>query len=126
MPLPSDPIRWEYQMDPSDRVDFDMQFGEGADALLDVGGGEAIASYTLTVEAEGVALGLTIGSGAFAPSLVDSNRTVKLWLEVDSGFQGDAAFSGAGTELGIRIRITTNSTPARVYERTYAVTVKQK
>jgi hypothetical protein len=113
-------------MDPSDRVDFEMQFGELPEPLLDTASSEVIASYTLTVEPEGVALGLMIGTGDFASSLIDSSKTIRLWLEIASGFQIDPAFSGEGTELGIRVRLTTSSTPARIYERTYAVTVKQK
>lgn len=125
MPLPSSPIAWEGSMDPSDVVDFIATLG-GDTPLLDIANSEEIASYTLTVMAEGVALGLQIGSGIRAPALVESNTAVKLWLSVDSGSQADSAYSGAGIELGVVGRFTTNSSPSRTYERTWSVTVKQR
>lgn len=125
MPLPSSPIEWEYEPDPSDVADYVMTLA-GDDPLLDTANSEEIASYTLTVGAEGVALGLEIGSGAYAPALIEGNTGVRLWLNVDSGSQSDSAYSGAGTQLGVTGNFVTNSSPARTFERTWAVTVKQR
>lgn len=125
MPLPSSPIEWEGSMDSADVVDFEMTLA-GTTPLLDTANGEEIASYTLTVMAEGVALGLQIGSGAYAPTLIESNTGVRLWLSVDSGSQSDSAFSGTGTELGVVGKFITNSSPARTYERTWSVRVFQR
>lgn len=125
MPLPSSPIEWEGSMDSADVVDFEMTLA-GTTPLLDTANGEEIASYTLTVMAEGVALGLQIGSGAYAPAPIEGNTGVRLWLSVDSGSQSDSAFSGSGTALGVVGKFVTNSSPARTYERTWAVTVKQR
>lgn len=125
MPLPSSPIAWQGSMDPSDVVDFVMSLG-GDKPVLDLDNGEEIASYTLTVMAEGVALGLQIGTASYAPSMIEGNTAVKLWLSVDGGSQADSAFSGGGVELGIVGRFVTNSSPARTYERTWSVKVLQR
>lgn len=125
MPLPNDPVRWPMSMDPSDVVDFIMSL-TGTPALLDVDNSEEIDSFTLTMSAEGVALGLTIGTDARAPELIEGNTAVKLWLSVDSGSQAEGAYSAAGVELGVVGRFTTNSSPSRTYERTWAVKVMQR
>ncbi|MEA3537594.1 MAG: hypothetical protein U9R73_00520 [Pseudomonadota bacterium] len=126
MPLPSDPIRWEQKIDPGDRLDFLMELGAGTPPILDVDNGEIVTSYTLTMSAEGVALGLTIGTGLYAPQLIDSGRTVLLWLEVDSGNWSNAQYSGSGSEIGVTLQFQTNNSPARRYERTWALKVLQR
>lgn len=125
MPLPSSPIAWQGSMDPSDVVDFVMSLG-GDKPLLDLDNGEEIASYTLTVMPEGVALGLGIGTGDRAPALIEGNTAVRLWLSVDAGSQSESAFSGAGIELGVVGKFVTNSSPARTYERTWSAKVLQR
>lgn len=125
MPLPNDPVRWPMSMDPSDVVDFIMSL-TGTPALLDVDNGEEIASYDLNLSAEAASVGLLIGSGAYAPALVADNTAVKLWLSVDPAKRSDCVFSHGGVEVGVIGTFVTNSSPARTFERTWMVRVRQR
>jgi phage tail tape-measure protein len=124
MALPPNASAWTQEMDPADIVDYQVTLA-GTGGLLETG--ETIASYTLTMSAEGAALGVTIGSvGSYAPSLINSSTGVKLWLSVGSGFQSNAAFSGTGVSVGIELTVVTNSSPARTRQRTLVVKVAQQ
>lgn len=122
MPLPPNAILFDDPMDPYDRVDFLLTL-DGADGMLEAG--EGVASYTLTLLAEATALGLTIGTAAYAPSQPNA-QSLRFYLEVDSGFQANAAFDGDGVTLGLELSITTDSTPARRRQRTIGVKVAQQ
>lgn len=119
MPIPSTAFVWGYAMDPSDVVDFTFDVA----GLLEAG--EAVASYTLTLGAESVALGLVIGTGPYAPVLV-SGTEYRIWLSVNSTFQSNVAFDGAGSSLPIVLQVITDSAPARTRERTLVVKVAQQ
>jgi hypothetical protein len=120
MPLPPDALILPDSMDPTDRVDFLIVLN-AAGGLLE--SGEGVSNYTLTVRSEGVALGLTISTGAWSPTTPDA-QTIKFWLEVAAGNQSDIAFD-AGVTLGLELTINTNSSPSRRRQRTFAVKVKQ-
>ncbi|MHB9879096.1 hypothetical protein ACSMXM_05480 [Pacificimonas sp. ICDLI1SI03] len=120
MPLPKSPTTWDYEMDPGDRVEFTL---DGPGFLSD---DEVISSYTLINEPEGVALGLTIGADEYDPALVDGDTALKIWLSVDDAEHANESFAGDGVIVGIRGKFTTNSSPPRRYERTWAVRIIQR
>lgn len=118
-------IDWEAALDPSEVLDFEMDFGGGPDPVLEAG--EEIASYTLAVTAEAALLGLEIKSGGgYDPALSVGNRSIILWLQVDPLKASDPAFDDEGTALGVVATVVTDATPARTRQRTFNVTVKQQ
>ena len=119
MAIPTTATTWADTMDPSDLVDYTVDFAN----VLDVG--ESISTYTITPLSESTLLGLTVNTtGGYSNSLVGSKIT--MWLSIASANQSDAAFSGAGTSLPIEVAIVTNSTPPRKRQRTVVVKVAQK
>lgn len=108
--------------DPYDRVEYLLNL-DGTTGILETG--EGVASYTVAVTAEAAALGLTIGTGDWAPSQPTATQ-IQFWIEVDSGFQSNAAYDDAGVDLGVEVSVTTNSTPARRRQRTCAIRVAQQ
>lgn len=103
-------------MDPSDRVEYINRFG----ALLE--DGEQIATATVTLYPEAVALGFTILTSAeFGPSILN-NDSILIWVEVAENMRADPAFV-AGVRMPIEFGITTNSSPARRFQRTATITV---
>lgn len=128
MALPPNAKVWTQEMDPADVVDYQAALA-GTDGLLEES--EQIASFTLTMSAEGAALGVTIseggvGEGGAAPSRIDSNTGVLMWLYVDDAFQDDTAFDGTGISVGITLTVVTNSLPARTRQRTLVLKVAQQ
>lgn len=124
MAIPLTAFIWDDPMDPSDVVDFIVDCADPDLPLLEAG--ETIASFTLTLPAESVALGLTIGTSTRAPAKINTDTAIKLWLSVDSGYIANAAFSGAGTSLPVEVTIVTSSTPSRTRQRTCVVKVAQR
>jgi len=124
MAIPPTAFRWTQAMDPADTVDYVVEVG-GASGLLDIPAGEGIASYTLTLGAEAVALGLTIGTGGYAITQPTST-SYRIWFSINISYQSNAAFDGAGSALPLVLKITTDSSPARIRERTLLLQVAQQ
>jgi hypothetical protein len=127
MTIPLNATQFRQQMDPADVVDYVADAYDTSDPaktpLLEAG--ESIVSYTLTMSAEGTALGVTIESVApRAPALINSNKAIKFWLSVTSGFQTNVAFDGAGTLIPILVTIDTDMSRRR--QRTVVVQVAQQ
>ena len=120
MALPKDPVRLGEAMDPAEVLDFVFDLAGVLDA------GEAIDDFALTMSAEGAALGVAIETGARAPLPIEDGRAVQIWFGVAPAMQGDAAFAGDGISVGVELRATTTATPARVRERTFALTLRQR
>ena len=120
MALPRDPVSIGEAMDPAELLDF----------VFDLSGvlepDEAIEAFAMTMSAEGAALGLLIETGARAPLLIENARAVQLWFAVAPAMRTDAAFTGEGVRIGIELRATTNASPPRVRERTFALTLRQR
>lgn len=124
MAIPPTASRWSKQLDPGDLTPFIMNMAP----LLDVANGEQInpADWTLTMSAEGVALGCEIGSsGGYAPSLSSDGTRIGLYLSVAAGSQASAGFD-SGVDVAIVARFGTTATPANRYERTFVVRVVNK
>ena len=122
------PTPWEASLDPSDNVDFYADFGavgeSGTEAVL--AEGEAIDSFTAIPTAAATAAGLLVGaSGQYAPSKVNDDRTVKMWLSIDPDKRDNCEFgTTAGLALGVEVSIVTDSVPPRSFQRTWTVTVR--
>jgi len=87
--------------------------------------GEDIASYTVTVTAEGGAAGLGIKEGGgYAITLLDD--IVELYFEVAADMQSDPMFDGAGVSLPVELSLTTTATPPRKKQKTVLVKVAQQ
>lgn len=118
MAVPAEAKVFTEALDPADIVDFSVDLNP----LLE--GGETIVSHTETVPTESAVLGLQIKTtGGYATTL--SAGILKFWLGVLLAEQNNTAFVD-GVTLPIEITITTNSTPARVKQRTVAVKVIQR
>lgn len=123
MALPNDPVAISGAMDPSEILDFVFDF---ANLLQD---SEVIDpdQVTLTMSAEGTALGITIATDADREAaLIDSDTAILLWLSVDAAFRSNAAFAGAGTTVGVEAHVRTNALPYRELERTFTITIRQR
>lgn len=116
-------IDWEAAFDPSELLDYVMDFQGGTDPLLEAG--EKIASYTLNVTAPAAALGLEISTDpAYAAGLQMADTRIKLWLQIDPAFQAAPVFS-EGATLGVEATITTTNVPPRIRQRTFNLHVRQ-
>ena len=57
---------------------------------------------------------------------IEANRSIRFWLNVDSGYQSNAAFDGDGTAFPMQITFTTSADPARTRDRLFLVRVAQQ
>lgn len=124
MPIPTNAFEWKAVMDPTDQVEYVIDLKDPDKPLLEAG--ETIASYTLTLLAESVAVGLTISTGPRAPVLINGSTGIRVWFEVDSGNWSNAAFNGDGARLPMELTVTTSTTPSRRRQRTLVLKVAQQ
>lgn len=116
-------IAWKGEMDPAERLDFELDFRNGDDPVLQPG--ESIDSYSVAVTPEAAAYGLQIETDApYAPDMDVSGERITIWLTVDIGEQSNPDFID-GLPLGVEFTIITDNTPPRTRQRTGLVTVKQ-
>ncbi len=106
---------WPETMDPYDRTDYQI------DLTPTLEDGEEITTFEVTPYEGSTALGLTVGSGPQAPTLLGNSITV--WLEIDAEFQNNAAFT-KGVKLPLEISFETNLD--RRKQRTVVVHVIQR
>lgn len=125
MAIPLNARRWDEQMDPADVLEWVLHVGifNGQAGLLEPL--ETVASYTLALSAEAVALGLTTGTLTRAASQ-PTPTSFRWWFLIDSAFQSNAAFSGEGALLPMELTIVTDATPSRTLQRTLVLKVAQQ
>jgi hypothetical protein len=113
---------WALPFDPADRAPYAYDFSE----LLD--DSENIDELVrITMSATGAALGVRVDTDAERLPMLDTGaRKAQVWFKVDDAYQANAAFSGAGTQVGISLRVKTTASPARFYERTAILLVRQQ
>lgn len=116
MAIPPTTVVWPEPMDPYDVTDYTVDVSN----LLQPD--EKMASYTLSLPAESLLLGLTLGVDDYA-STVEGN-VIRMWLSTSK--PNDTAFDNAGVTLPIELTVTTSSRPARRRQRTLGVKVVQK
>lgn len=103
---------------------FDVQLFEVDFSGL-LGAGEQIVSLDgVTVDATSAGLGVEIGSGVRAPSIV-GGRTVRFWLSVAPAQQADVAYVN-GIEARVSIRFVTDSVPSRTIQRTVRCIIRNR
>lgn len=122
MAIPPNAKIWTRTLDPSDRGDYVASLIGGTIPLLQEG--ENFSTYTLTLLAEAVALGLTIGTGDYATT--EDGETITIWLSIDEALRSDPAFNGEGTTLPMEVTVETDSVPPRRWQRTLGVKVAQQ
>lgn len=118
MPIPSTTKVWSETMDPADILDVKID----CSAFLEES--DTIDTYILDTLTEAELFGLTIGVGAYAPTV--NNKVITLWLSINPLFQSDTAFQGTGLTLPIEVTVLTTSVPPRKFQRTVAVKVAQR
>jgi hypothetical protein len=118
--IPAKAVAFDSSADPYDLVEW---VAEAAGKILETG--ESIAAFTLNLHSDAIALGVSIkNTGAYAPGLVDANKSIQFWLEVDPSFRDDPAFD-LGLKVAIIVSIDTDSVPARRRQRTWVATLEQ-
>lgn len=117
MVFPKSTKIWKETMDPYDKVDFKVNLTPV------LGTTENVTSFTVVPLPEAELYGLTVGTGSYAPNIIDKFLTI--WLFIAPAFQADVAFV-KGLTLPIEVSITTDSTPPRKKQRTVAVKVIQR
>lgn len=119
--LPIDAPVVKKPFDPSDRAPYAIDF------TVHLADDETIAELRrITMSASGAAVGVQIDTDPVRPPLIDTGgKKAEAWLIVDDAFQANAAFSGAGIQVGISFLIRTSADPYREYERTIIVVVRQ-
>lgn len=107
-------------MDPSDLIEYEVDFGE-----LVLGDDEDILDYALALGPEGAVVGLSILSdGLYAPQVVEGT-VIRLWFEVEPASRENPDFM-AGVDVPITCTITTTSVPSRRWQRTVVLRMQQQ
>lgn len=89
--------------------------------------GEQIASFTITLSAAAVALGMSIpNTGPRAVLLINDNTAIQFWPLIDIDEQANPAFDGAGVSLDIEVTIITTADPTRTDQQTFLIPWAQK
>jgi uncharacterized phiE125 gp8 family phage protein len=100
--------------DPADVADYLIKF----DDLLETA--EVVTLQSVSIDAASTAVGLAIGSGAYAP--IAAVKNVKFWLTCNQ--PSNTAFV-AGVLAVVTATVTTSATPARTFQRSVLVRVQQ-
>ena len=106
-PLTAKPF--DQALDPTDELDFYVILNQGSpDAkvppLLLLG--EAVATYTLSITAEGVTVGLMIVERIGFQNQLDGN-VLKIWFDVTPSLRASRMFDGVGVTVAIELTIWT-------------------
>lgn len=118
MPIPANLIAaaniFEEVMDPQDRKDYTVQWGDVLDPS-----GTTIGAATVTLSAEALAVGLTIVSTTV------SGTDVTFWIRCDD--PNNAAFDGNGITVGVLCHIEDSAQSlTREFEQTLGLMVRQR
>jgi len=122
MVVPASATKFKTAMDPAEILDYQIKLKDPADKLLE--DAESIASYTLTLYPEAIALGLNIKTGGgYDPT--EDGETITVWFDFDAGVLTDPAFDGNGATLAMELTVITDNVPARKRQRTLTLGVLQ-
>lgn len=125
MAIPRDAVEWGVPLGTYELLDYVMVC-EGR--LLEITG-ESIdpSSVVVTMSSEGAALGVEINEeDGRSPELIDDNKNIGLWLQVDPAFRDHPAFDGEGSKIPVELFFRTDSAPHREREGTWVVIVRKK
>ncbi len=117
---------FDQALDPADELDFYVILNQGSpDArvapLLLLG--EAVASYTLSITAEGVTVGLLIVERIGFQNQLDGNR-LKIWFEVTPALRASRMFDGTGVVVAVELTIWT--TQGRRKQRSFLMRISNQ
>lgn len=121
--LPYGAYVWDQPFDPGDHVPYALDFGP----LLDEG--EKLAAIvTIRMSAAAAALGVAIDqSSGYAPVIDDEGGgKVQVWPLVASETQEAVQFDATGTRLPVTIRVLTDASPPKRFERTAVLIMRQQ
>lgn len=118
MAIPSGASVWAESMDPSDRLDYAVQFGN----LLRPG--EKITDASIALLPEAVALGLIIIQDSTHGPWIADDTAIEMWFQIDPLVQDNPAFVG-GASLPLQLTINTDANPQRRFQRTVVLRVVQ-
>lgn len=114
---------WLQQFDPADHAPYAMDFAE----LLDEG--EKIAEVeTIYLNATAALLGVSVDTATDYRPVIDEidGESVQIWFVVDEAAWAVSSFDAGGVQLPVTMRVITDATPPKRYERTGVLTVRQQ
>lgn len=130
MAIPPTARAFAQALDPRDELDFYAFVSQGAPdqkpapiLLL----GEGVASYSLALTAEAVAVGLRIMSGVNAAGEDRTDRLIgnelSIWFDVAPDMRGSRLFDGSGVTVGVKVNFRTTANPSRNKNRTFLLRI---
>lgn len=120
--IPLGAVAWRQQFDPGDHAPYAVDFT----ALLEQD--EKIAEIdAIVMNATAALLGVGVDSVAPFGPIIDATdgKKMQLWFVVDEVSWASTSFNVSGVLLPVTVRIVTDSTPPKRYERTGVLTVRQ-
>lgn len=112
---------WAQQFDPGDHAPYAIDFTD----LLDQGEGIAkIEAIKMSSTAALLGIGVDAASG-YRPIIDAAGKKIQLWFLVDQAYWESASFAAGGVLLPVSVRVVTDATPPKRYERTAVLTVRQ-
>ena len=121
--IPRGSTIWKQVYDPADHVPFFADFS----SILDTN--EKIADIErIRLTASATALGLSVDLTPLYRPVIDAatGQKIRLWFTTDEATQEEAAFDKDGVQVGVTVRILTDSNPPKRFERTSVLTVRQQ
>ena len=126
MAIPPTATALSQPLDPADIDDYLLtvtKAGIDTTAFPMLEANEGIASFTLALAADAIAVGLTIRTSGEYPPPTLNGLDVKFWLSVDASLQGATIFDAAGITVAMELTIITTSTPPRKRQKTATVRI---
>jgi hypothetical protein len=121
MSVPALAKHFDAFMDPGERLEYQADL---AGNILEAG--ETITGTpTITMGAEGTALGMSILTVAPYQAAVVNGTSIKMWVEVDVANRNNPAWF-SGVDVPVQITIDTSNVPSRRRERTVVIHVEQQ
>ncbi|KTF70702.1 hypothetical protein ACNFJ7_02190 [Sphingomonas sp. HT-1] len=119
--LPFGAAAWAQPYDPGDHAPYAIDFSD----LLDEG--ESIAKIeAIKVSPTAALLGIAIDESANYRPIIDvGGQKVQVWFLIDQAYWEAAQFAAGGVQLPLSVRVLTDGSPAKRYERTAVLTVRQ-
>lgn len=114
---------WLQNFDPADHAPYAFDFAQ----LLDAG--EKIGQIDeIIMSAAAALLGVTVDSTVGSSPIIDATNgdKIQLWFEVDTVAWDAVWFELGGSLIPLTVRVTTNASPPKRYERTGVLTVRQQ
>ena len=111
---------WPAALDPRDKKDYVADFSE---LLIPLN--NAIASFTITLPADAVALGLEKSNEAKIPGATGvADTAIIVWFNVKTESQDDEAYNVRGETFEVLFELTTDNSPTpRIFAKRFLLNV---